>query len=166
MSLFQGHVGQNGPPVGIYINSASRNVFLHASHGIYGDSTGYRTFDTGVQLQPGHWYDFVMHIIWDTESGGSGLTELWIDGAKSRIVGGNVFDSDSADPNVPYAGTPKLGIYKWPWEDPARLTASQQAGVNQLEVYLGPVRFLKNSGDYLDPAGYDNVAPKGTRPTP
>jgi hypothetical protein len=170
MTIFQGHVGRNGPPVEIYVAAPSNHIFLLAHHGVYGDGNNQqykRRVDTEIQLVPDKWYDLVLHIIWDVESGGSGLTELWIDGTKYSISGGNVFDSDPGDSAVPYVGTPKFGMYKSPWRNNAvNVAASKDAGVTQLEMYLGPVRFLKNSGSYLGTGSYDQVAPVGPRPTP
>jgi hypothetical protein len=77
-----------------------------------------------------------------------------------------VYDSDPEDPAVPYAGTAKLGMYKWPWRGFSSVIACQAAGVSHLEMYVGPARFLKNTSEYLDPSGYDVVAPKDPNPNP
>ncbi len=167
ITIFQGHVGRNGPPVEIYLMKGG-DVMLGTHWGVYGTGQNHRykrKKNTGIRLQPGRWYDFVMHVIWDVESGGRGVTELWIDDRHFRIDGGNVFDSDPGDPNVPYPGTVKLGMYKWPWRTDEGVAASEAAGIRQLELLLGPVRILQRGpDDPIGAAGCACVAPRGPRP--
>ncbi|MBL8991849.1 MAG: heparin lyase I family protein, partial [Spirochaetia bacterium] len=164
MTIFQGHAGRNGPQVELYIDNDTRELILFTHHQAYSNNKTKRRVKTGASLVPGEWIDFVAHIVWDTEAGGRGLTELWINEKKNSIEGGNVFESDPEDPNMPYPGTPKLGMYKWPWRYTKDVNESKKAGVTTLELLVGPVRYWRSTaGEKLAEDGYAKVAPRGAR---
>lgn len=168
--IMQLHAGRKGPPVSLdhyaetdHDGKYGAQLFINRRWGRYADGTQHRQ-PIPIEFEPGKWYDFVVHVIWDTEAGGRGLTELWVNGRKYYSErGGNTYDagSDPGDPNLPYGGTLKLGFYKWPWRDPEVARRSQEAGVKELEMFIGPVRTIRLApGEHIGEAGYDLVAPR------
>lgn len=120
---------------------------------------------TDVKPEAGRWYDFVLHVVWDTESGGAGLTELWIDGVQYySSAGGNTFENPE-NKDHPYGAMIKLGMYHGSWRDNEAIEASLDEGVDHLELFMGPVRILsRQRGDHIGADGYSCVAPVGPRP--
>ena len=120
---------------------------------------------TDVKPEAGQWYDFVLHVVWDTESSGTGLTEFWINGVQYySSAGGNTFENPE-NKDHPYGAMVKLGMYHGSWRDSDAIQASLAEGVDHLEIFMGPVRILSRlEGDHLGADGYECVAPKGPRP--
>jgi len=174
-TVFQLHAGRHHPPIEIahWVPadfSGAYGTQLHVIRRWGGWDAG--TFDRQtmpVSFEAGRWYDFVVHVVWDIEGGTRGKTEIWIDGVQLySATGGNTYSAgtDDGDDMLPYGGTPKLGWYKWPWHDAPAVDASEAAGVTELEMYIGAVRFLRNpEGSHVGAIGYDCVAPRGPRPT-
>lgn len=169
--FMQLHAGRKGPPISLdqyavkdHGGKHGAQVYINRRWGVYADHKAQHRKALGFEFEPGKWYDFVVHVVWDTEAGGRGLTELWVNGEKLYSErGGNTYDagSDPGDPNLPYGGTLKLGFYKWPWREPEAIKASAEAGVKELEMYLGPVRTVRLApGEHIGDAGYELVAPR------
>ncbi|MFW5966562.1 MAG: heparin lyase I family protein [Persicimonas sp.] len=121
---------------------------------------------TDVKPEAGQWFDVVLHVVWDTESGGDGLTELWINGEKHySSAGGNTFENPE-NKDHPYGAMLKLGIYHGSWREQEAIDASLDEGVDNVEVFLGPVRILSRpEGEHIGADGYDCVTPPTPRPT-
>lgn len=120
---------------------------------------------TDVKPRAGVWYDFVLHVVWDTESGGAGLTEFWINGHQYySATGGNTFESPE-NKDHPYGAMLKLGMYHGSWRNQEAIDTSRAEGVDHLEVFMGPVRILsRQDGNHIGAAGYDCVVPPTPRP--
>ncbi len=173
-ALFQLHAGRHSPPVEIehwvpvdYHGAYGTQIYLMRRWGGWEDGL----VDRGpvpITLEPDHWYDFVVHVVWDVEEGTRGLTELWVNGERYYSArGGNTFSAgtDDGDPMLPYGGTPKLGWYKYPWRTLDGVAASEAVGVSELEMFIGPVRILRRpEGEHVGERGYECVAPRGPRP--
>lgn len=173
-TVFQLHAGRHHPPIEIahWVPADFSNAYgtqLHVIRRWGGWDTD--TFDRAtlpVSFEPDHWYDFVVHVVWDVDGGTRGLTEIWINGTQHYSkTGGNTYSAgtDDGDAMLPYGGTPKLGWYKWPWHDAPAVTASANAGVTELEMFIGAVRIMRHAeGAHVGARGYDCVAPRGARP--
>ena len=71
-------------------------------------------------LQPGTWYDVVMHIKWSKRGDGdTGFMRIWVNDEKVYDHEGNTAAPDNHAPRAP-----KWGIYKWRWglEEPDQET--------------------------------------------
>lgn len=120
---------------------------------------------TDVKPEAGQWYDFVLHTVWDTESGGEGLTEFWINGTKYySSAGGNTFENPE-NKDHPYGAMLKLGMYHGTWRYEEDIQNSIDEGVDHLEVFMGPVRILSRlEGDHIGADGLECVSPTTPRP--
>ncbi|QDG49346.1 hypothetical protein FIV42_00920 [Persicimonas caeni] len=120
---------------------------------------------TDVKPEAGQWYDFVLHTVWDTESGGEGLTEFWINGQKYySSAGGNTFENPE-NKDHPYGAMLKLGMYHGTWRYEDDIQRSLDEGVDHLEVFMGPVRILSRlEGDHIGADGLHCVTPQTARP--
>lgn len=172
--FFQSHAGRSSPPVALdhfvptdYSGRYGSQIHVARNWGVYDD--GHEKGIIPIEFKPGRWYDFVVRIVWDTEAGGRGETEMWINGEKVYSKkGGNTYDAgtDPLDTALPYGGTLKLGLYKWPWKQSLNnINASASVGVTKLEVYIGPVRTLRMpTGQRRGYQGYHDVMPAAPRP--
>jgi len=177
-TIFQLHAGRHHPPFEIahWVPadfSGAHGTRLHVIRRWQGYDTGDLDRVTmPVELEPDHWYDFVVHVVWEEAGGTRGLTEVWVNGMRHYFATGPNTYSAGTDPDepidgphLPYGGTPKLGWYKWPWHDQENVDASAAAGVTELEMFIGAVRILRRpEGDHLGASGYECVAPRGARP--
>lgn len=128
------------------------------------DSSESESLITDFKPMAGQWVDFVLHVVWDTEEGGDGITEFWVNGVKYEgTPGATTFDSPYGDD--PYGAMVKLGMYHGSWRYQSSIDASLAEGVEDLEIFMGPVRILSRlQGDHIGADGYGCVAPKGPRP--
>jgi hypothetical protein len=86
MSFYNaGQIAWEYPEIALYVTSYTGDV-PHLMYRVRGGIDGSDNFNgtdvlVPAQLQLGHWYDIVLHVVW-SPSATSGLFEWWLDGTK------------------------------------------------------------------------------------
>jgi len=110
---------------------------LYIVHPISDDVQTYTRTPLGVKPVAGQKLNLVFHFVHG--KGTSGLIEVWVDGVKVVDLQNipTMWDIPSGDG----AGTLKTGIYASSWASTTNINASAAAGVTELEVFIGPMKY-------------------------
>ena len=91
--------------------------------------------DTGITPVAGQKLNIVIHVIWADAS--TGLLEVWIDDV-------NVYNKQvsTIDPDYPWGGNAKWGIYHHEWRNGEDVQKTLDQGITHVETFLGPLRVI------------------------
>ena len=104
-----------------------------------------KTWTLPGEIEPGKWHYFVIDIHWDYRSNGDGFMQFYMNIGAPPSPSDILLDyKGPTGYNDDLTSYFKMGVYKWDWKDPSRVSISKRGGVTHRLLYYDDFEIKKN----------------------